>query len=244
VSLVPYVHLDEPLDGMGVGDRVPLTDAEAHHLGRVLRLPRGSDVEVADGTGWHAAGAYDTDAVRLTTDPRYDPVPAPRLVLAQALPKGRKLDEVVRVATELGVDRIVPVIAERSLSRPDDRKADRAAERWRAVARAACEQARRPHRPTLDAPVPTAGLVARLDPGPVLVAVPGAPSLPGVLTGIGVVGTLALVVGPEGGFAGSEVDLLVAAGARPVGLGPTVLRTEHAGAVGLAVLAASVGRWG
>jgi 16S rRNA (uracil1498-N3)-methyltransferase len=244
VSLVPYVHLDGPLDGVGVADRVPLTAAESHRLGRVLRLRPGADVEVADGTGWHATGTYDRDTVRLTSDPLRAPVPTPRLVLAQALPKGRKLDEVVRVATELGADRIVPVLAERSVSRPDDRKADRAVERWRAVARAACEQARRPHRPMLDAPVPTAGLPQRLDPGPVLVAVPGAAPLPRVVAAIGPLDAVTLVVGPEGGLTPAEVDGLVAAGGRAVGLGPTVLRTEHAGAAGLAALAAGVGRWG
>jgi hypothetical protein len=88
-----------------------------------------------------------TMPARSSARPPSTPAPRPVLRVAQGLPKGRKLDEVVRVCTELGVDELVPVAADRCVVRLDERKAAKAVERWDAVARSASEQARRPFRP-------------------------------------------------------------------------------------------------
>jgi 16S rRNA (uracil1498-N3)-methyltransferase len=246
VSLTPYVHLDAPLADVGPDGAVPLTPPEHHHLTRVLRLRDGAPVEVADGAGSAAPAVLAGDAVRLTGPPVHRPPRRPHLIVAQALGKGRKLDEVVRVVTELGVDEVVPVAAERSVTRLDQRKAASALERWRAVARAASEQARRPTRPRITAPVGTDELAAR--DGVLLLAHPGGTPLPVVVADLAdrdqdEVAAVTVAVGPEGGFSDAEVAACLAAGARSVGLGPTVLRTEHAAAAACAVLAAGLGRW-
>lgn len=241
MSLRPYVHLDQPLAGAGSGDQVPLDRAARHHLTTVLRLAPGAPLEVADGRGATACAVLADDTVELTTDAQVCEPRLPRLELAQALAKGRKLDEVVRQATELGVDALHPVTAERSVVRLDGDRREKARERWRSVARSAAEQSRRPSRPWI-APVRS---VAELDPSDalVLVAEPGAPALPRTLERAAPAQRVVLVVGPEGGWTAGERGTLLEGGATAVGLGPTVLRAEHAGAAGLAVLAALLGRW-
>jgi 16S rRNA (uracil1498-N3)-methyltransferase len=247
MSRTPFVHLAADLADAGPGVAVALGEDEAHHLTRVLRLRVGAEVEVADGRGRRVAAVLGAGQVVLTADPVHTPRPRPELVLAQALPKGRKLDEVVRVATELGVDRIVPVATARSVVTLRGERAARAAERWRAVGRAAAEQSRRPYLPRVDTPVEVASLptVASVAAGgALLVAAPGAAPLPEVVASSARAAPVTVAIGPEGGFTTEEVAALVAAGARAVGLGPAVLRTEHAGAAALAVLGALLGRWG
>ena len=242
MSLTPFVHLDTSLAGAGCGARFALSSQERQHLTRVLRLPPGATLEVADGQGWVAAAELLTDGVRLTGDALRQPERRPRLVLAQALPKGRKLDEVLRQATELGVDEIRVVTTARSVPRLEDARVAKATTRWQAVVRAASEQARRSRRPEVTGPLALERLAR--DDELLLIAHPGAPGLPTVAETLVGAEAVVLAVGPEGGFRDSEVADAVAGGALAVGLGDAVLRTEHAGAAGLAVLAAAVGRWG
>ena len=246
MSLTPYLHLDVDLTVVTEGDAVAVSEAERHHLRKVLRLTEGAAVVVADGGGIHAAAELRADGLVLTATPVAVPPPTPRLVLAQVLPKGRKLDEVVRQATELGVDEVRILTSQRCVVRLPADRAERARQRWEAVARAAAEQARRAHRPPLTGPISLDRLGR--DDELLLIAHPAAPGLPTALGmlpgGAPGAGTLVLAIGPEGGFTDTEVAAVVTSGGLAVGLGSTVLRTEHAGAAGLAVLAALCGRWG
>ena len=242
MSLTPFLHLDAPLAGLAAGDAVHLSAAQRSHLERVLRLAPGAVVEVADGAGWSAPGVLTEGGVRLTGDARLTPEPTPRLVLAQGLPKGRKLDEVLRQATELGVDEVRVLTTARSVPRLEGDRGARARGRWEAVVWAASEQSRRTRRPSVRGPLSLERCV-----GPeevVLVAHPGAPGLPRVAQEVTGAPAVVLAVGPEGGFTDEEVADAVTSGALAVGLGQAVLRTEHAGPAGLAVLSAVVGRWG
>lgn len=257
MSLVPYLHLEVPLAGAQVGDRLALDATTSHHLGRVLRLRDGAEVVLSDGAGHEAAARLAGGEVELTGPVTLAPRPAPTLTVAQGLPKGRKLDEVVRQVTELGADRIVPVAADRSVTRLAGDKADRAVARWSAVARAAAEQARRPWVPHVTAVTDVVALTDALPAGcRLFVAHVGAQqALPDAVAADRAAGTaagavarprahhLAVAVGPEGGWRDDEVAALVDAGAEVVGLGRSVLRTEHAAAAAVAVLGALVGRW-
>jgi 16S rRNA (uracil1498-N3)-methyltransferase len=246
VSLRPYVHLEVALAAASRGSLLPLSERDRHHLARVLRLSDGAAVEVADGAGGSAPAVLAGDGLRLEGDPVHVAAPTPHLTLAQALPKARKLDEVIRVATELGVDRVVPVAAARSIVRLDGDRAAKAGARWRAVARAAAEQSRRPRVPEVHAVVATAELptiAGRSSQAALVVAHPDGPPLPDVVAGWRSRHRVTVAVGPEGGFADEEVRCLLDAGATLAGLGPTILRTEHAGAAALAVVAALLGRW-
>lgn len=242
MSLTPYVHLDVDLSSARIGDRLPVGRDDHHHLITVLRLGPGAQVEIADGRGTSALATLTSGEVEVATAPVVRPEPRPWLVLAQALPKGRKLDAIVRHACELGVDELRVIDSARSVVRLDERRAARGLERWSAVARAACEQARRPRRPAIVGPIPLDRLGR--DDELLLVAHPDAPALPSAASAWQPAERIALAIGPEGGFTDDEVADAVAGGALAVGLGPSVLRTEHAGAAGLAVLAAATGRWG
>lgn len=241
MSLTPYLHLDVRLDGVSVEAELDLTAEATHHLHRVLRLRDGATLVVADGRGREAPAVLTASGVTLTGPPQVRRGRRPRLVLAQGLPKGRKLDDVLRQAVELGVDEVRILHTERCVARLDPARVGSARARWDAVVRAACEQARRPDRPPVEGPVAWERLGR--DDEVLLVAHPGSPPLPSVADELLDAGTIVLAVGPEGGFTDVEVADAVAAGALAVGLGPDVLRTEHAGAAGLAVLAAGTGRW-
>lgn len=241
MSLVPYVHVATSLrDGVS-GDEVALTETERHHLRRVLRLPDDAEVEVADGVGHQAEARLRADALLLTAAATYLPPARPELWVAQALPKGRKLDEVVRQTTELGVDGIVVVAAQHCVARVDPAKLPRLHQRWEGVARAASEQARRPRRPQLVGPASTAQLGK--EPGTLIVTHPGGAALPAVLADHTDAERITLAIGPEGGWSDAEVAAWQDDGTILAGLGPTVLRTEHAAAAALAVAAATCGRW-
>lgn len=243
MSQVPFVHVDQDLDAADVGTLVTLTEAEEHHLRRVLRLRDGARIEVADGVGHHALARLTAAGPELIADGQRIPRPDPALWVAQALPKARKLDEVIRQVTELGADGVAVIAAERSIVRLDGTKADRARQRWTGVARAACEQARRAWLPQVTGP---SGVGDLLDaPGLLLVAHPGGVPLPQLLDdGTILADRVTVAIGPEGGWSAAEVTALTAGGAELVGLGSTVLRTEHAAAAALAVAAAMTGRWG
>jgi 16S rRNA (uracil1498-N3)-methyltransferase len=219
-----------------LADTVDVAGEDGHHLARVLRLRSGEGVTVADGSGvWrpYRIAEVGSAGVQLaaTGAIQQEPTPSERLAVAFALTKGDKPDLVVQKLTELGVHRIVPVLAERSVSRPDRARARAAAERWRRIAREAGRQCRRATLPDVDDLVP-------------LVALAGHPGLVVAQRGGQTVGTLGsptggellVVVGPEGGLAESEMDDL-----KPwarLDLGPHVLRAETAAMAAAAILLA------
>ncbi len=239
----PYVLVPAgTFAGRAAGERVDLPPEAEHHLVRVLRLRDGAGVEAADGAGVVVPARLREGTIELTAAPVETPAPAPRVHVWQALGKGRKHDEVVRVLTELGVDAVTAVASERTVVDLGG-KQDKVRARWHAVAHAACEQARRPRRPDLDGPVPVADLLADLGRRPCLLAHVGETTDPLSAASAGV-GTEEIVVaiGPEGGWTDAEVELARGAGATVVGLGPTVLRTEHAATVLASIVLAAAGR--
>jgi 16S rRNA (uracil1498-N3)-methyltransferase len=248
VSLRPYVHLDVSLAGRVPGETLALPVDAVHHLTRVLRLASGAPLDVADGAGWHAPARVGDGGVELRAAPTLQPLATPRLVVAQALAKGRKLDEVVRQVTELGADGFVALRTARSVVGPDAAKQAKVNGRWEQIAWSASEQSRRARRPRIDGPIPVHGLLERpadvaADDQLVLIAHPGARPLPDVLAERSAPALVTIAIGPEGGFDDAEVAGLEAGGARTVGLGPGVLRTEHAAAAAVAACAALLGRW-
>lgn len=245
------LHLVGPgaLDGVGVGDPVRLDGAEGRHAVSVARVRVGEVLRIADGQGTVVSGAVTAtgrDELTLTVDEvTVEPQPRPALVLVQALAKGGRDEMAVQAGTEIGVDRIVPWSAARSVSRWDGAKVEKGRARWAAIAQEAAKQAVRSRVPTVSAPVTTAQLAAVgrearralvvLDPvGAVRLSAWEPPAD---------VEEIVLVVGPEGGIDGSEFDRLEAAGAVRVRLGDTVLRTSTAGPAALAVLQTRLGRW-
>lgn len=249
MSLTPYVHLDRGVlrDAQG-GSMLDLPTEARTHLERVLRLQAGAPLVVADGEGREAAALLGVGTVVVDGPIVQQEASRPELHLVQALAKGRKTDEIVRSATELGVDSLLVVQSQRSVTKPDPNKAGRMAQRWRGIARSAAEQARRARLPRIEGPVPMADLLAGWPPQ--VAGVIGHPAAESTLrTGLASIevpedGALVAAVGPEGGWTEQELSDFSDRGLRPVRLGPSVLRTEHAGHALCAVLSFYLGRMG
>ncbi len=234
-----HVRPDAVRDG-----RVVLDADETHHIRRVLRLRVGDVVRAMDGLGHEWTVRLTALGARAEGDILEAGAPAPEsplhLTLAQGLPKGDKLDTVVRMSTELGVAAIVPLLSARSVSRAEAGAARRA--RWERVAREAAKQCGRAVVPTVAAPSSLADWLATRDPSALLVCLWERESTPlSERLPVRAPARAAVVVGPEGGLADDEVDALRGAGAIVAGLGPRLLRTETAGPVAVALLQA---RWG
>lgn len=226
-----------------VGDRrAVIRGDDARHLTTVLRARPGTPLTLADGTGTvHRArvtAVGDPVTVALTGSRHHAP-PRPAITVAHALPKGRKLDDVVRRLTELGVERIVPLHSARSQVQLEGPKAAKAHARWTAVAHAAAKQSRRARLPTID-PVGEWSTWRPDGPGLVLWEEATAPLRPAAEALVGA-DDLTLAVGPEGGLTADEV---AATDLRPVTLGATVLRTEFASLAGTVAVMTLVGRFG
>jgi 16S rRNA (uracil1498-N3)-methyltransferase len=220
-----------------LGGVVTLDDATARHA-RVLRLRAGAPVRLFDGAGREADARIvsidEGPAVCEATLPEARPDERPRVVLVQAMPKGSKLEGIVRMATELGVAEIHLATSGRTVARPDEHRAQKRADR---LARIAVEAARQAGRAVVPEVVPPAQLmdVAARAPEDAwrvvlwersdrrLEAPPGAASA-------------WIVVGPEGGLASAEVDALESAGFRSASLGTSILRVETAAPVAVALV--------
>jgi 16S rRNA (uracil1498-N3)-methyltransferase len=219
-----------------------LAEDDRHHLERVLRLRAGESVSVADGTGrWRPCtfragpgGPAGTAALEPAGEIITPPEPTSVVTVGFALTKGDRPEWAVQKLTEIGVDRIVPLVTARSVVRWEGDRAGRHLDRLREVARQAAMQSRRLRLPIIDVVRSPAQVVeAEPDPGGldaggggVALAVPG-----------GSPPTLAcptILVGPEGGWTLEEEEAAPAT----VGLGPTVLRTETAAVVAAVYLCA------
>jgi 16S rRNA (uracil1498-N3)-methyltransferase len=206
-------------------DACAVTGDDGHHLARVRRLRVGESVTAADADGrWRpyevaAVSGHTLDLVAVG-DARPEPRGTPRIAVAFALTKGEKPERVVAQLTELGVDRIVPVVARRSVVQWDEARRGAAVERFRRVAREAAMQSHRVILPVVEEIDSLPSLVGH---PAVLIAEAGAGLPPrGAPRG----GEWLVVVGPEGGIDSEEVTSL-----RPVGhlgVGPHVLRAETA----------------
>jgi 16S rRNA (uracil1498-N3)-methyltransferase len=255
VSLPLFVTAPETLRDAATGSAVVLAGGEGRHAAAVRRIRAGEQVEVADGAGRVArclVERAERDQLLLSVQTVRDIAPRlPRLVLVQALAKGGRDELAVETATEYGVDAVVPWQAERSVVRwagepaggRGDRS-DRGRRRWEATALAAAKQARRATVPPVGPLTTTAGLAARAAAGECLLVLQenaaeplSAAVLPQDVT------CVLLVAGPEGGIGDGELAALTTAGARPVRLGPEVLRSSSAGPAAVAVLSVRLGRW-
>ena len=233
------VHL--PPERIGA-DRAELTPEARHYLRDVLRLAPGDEVELFDGRGaaWSARVGPGFEGLALSGR-RETAGGGLAIHLLFALAKGEKVDLVVQKATELGVARLVPFAAERSVVRLEPEKGAERAERWRRIAEEAARQCGRSDVPEV---VPPTSLVAALDAVPpgfrrlVLHGEGGAPLASLALPGAPGV---AAVVGPEGGLTTAELLACQDAGAARASLGPRTLRAETAAIAVVALLQAVVG---
>jgi 16S rRNA (uracil1498-N3)-methyltransferase len=230
------------------GNRVTFDRHETRHLARVLRLHPGDLVIAADGAGREftvrveALGERATGTV-LTVATRAIESPV-AVALLQGIPKGDKMETIVRASTELGVARVCPVIAERTIVRLEPARWRERGRRWQRVAREAAKQCGRSVVPEVEPPRGLAECLAQGDsPGLGLCLWEGATDPLGrVLDRLSTPPqTVRVLVGPEGGLTRGEVEAARAHGFASVGLGPRILRTETAAPALVAIVQSRFG---
>ena len=242
------VHLVPALDGVAVGDVVVVEGDEAHHAVAVRRLRAGEQVVLTDGAGVSVVGEVAATGKRRleveVSSVRHEPAPTPPVTVVQALPKGDRGELAVEVLTEIGVARVVPWAAARSVAVWKGERAQKSLARWRATAREAAKQARRSHHPEV-LPLATTDEVVGLVCGAALaVVLHEEAAAPLADLAVPATGEVVVVVGPEGGLTDEEVAAFATAGATAVRLGAEVLRTSTAGVAAVAALLSRTPRWG
>ena len=226
-----------------------LTGSEAHHAIRVLRLRRNDRVTVLDGAGGEIlcdVEGHDRDKVQLTTAERRFIPPLPyQITLLQALPKGKIIESIIQKATELGVFRIVPLLAERVVSTrlaPKDNL--QKTEKWRTIAVEAIKQCGSAWLPQIEQPLTPAQFLLRHESFdlPLIASLQSGSRHPREYfrafrsKSETMPRSLCILVGPEGDFSPAEMDLITSAGMSPISLGRLVLRTETAAIYCLSIL--------
>jgi len=208
-----------------------LSPDDVHHLGRVLRLRDGEEVIVSDGAGHWARTSWrggtrsggGTGGVG-DGSVQFEDAASPALTVAFAPVKGERPEWVVQKLTELGIDRIVPLVSERSIVRWEGGRGKPAVRRLRRVAREAAGQCRRVWLPDVSEVTTFAELGGLGAPGEVVLAQLSG-DRPRVTQRV-------VAVGPEGGWSGPELS----AGLPTVGFGLSVLRAETAAVTAAALM--------
>ncbi|MEY3317344.1 MAG: hypothetical protein RLZZ503_546, partial [Actinomycetota bacterium] len=213
---------------------------EGKHAVQVRRMREGEAIQLSDGKGLRVRGTVaelSGSTLKLqVTEVIKEELPSRQITLVQALAKGDRDELAVQAATELGVMGIIPWQASRSISRWDGPKIAKGQARWQQIVSEAAKQSLRAYTPEVENIVDTkelAEIVSNFD----LVLVLDT-SATATVAGVGIPssGSIALVVGPEGGIEQSELDALRASGAKLVSLGANVLRTSTAGPALIAAL--------
>ena len=224
------------------GDRARLAASDLHYLRDVLRLGAGAEVEVFDGHGGAYSARMPEGGDLLVLGPRRQSADSPaRIHLGFALARGDRCDVVVQKATELGVARLSPFQATRSVVRLDPSRGEARARRWRRIAAEAARQSGRADVPVVDAPTTLGAILAdaRQDARVIVLYEGGGEPLADAVDHR--VAHHLLLVGPEGGFAPEEIEACLAAGGRLATLGPRTLRFETAAVVAVALVQHLVG---
>lgn len=229
-------------------DALTLSDREAHHARHVLRLRDDEQVTVLDGAGsvlTCKVSSGKRDSVMLQViERRVCPALPCAITLLQAVPKGKIIESVIQKATELGVARIVPILSERVITHLDADGAEAKADKWQQIAVEAIKQCGSPWLPGVEPPITPAQFLARRE------------SCDLALVGCLESGSrhprvwfeqflaehkklptsVAVWIGPEGDFTAGEYAAIQKSGARPITLGPLVLRVETAATYCLSVV--------
>lgn len=227
-------------------ETVVLAGDEAHHAARVVRIQVGETVLLLDGEGAEIRGTVAVvgkkEVTIQVTGRRSHAQPGTEITLIQAIAKNAAMEGLIHRAVELGCRRLVPLLSERSVSRPDDAAGKRA--KWQSIADEALKQSGNAWRLTVENPVTPATFIARKEPLELLLiaSLLDAPKH----TGFHLADfqsrhrhaprSVGLLIGPEGDFSPVEYAAFRDAGAKSLTLGPLVLRVETAATALLAIV--------
>jgi 16S rRNA (uracil1498-N3)-methyltransferase len=226
------------------GPTPALGGTEAHHAATVLRVKPGDEISVLDGAGRELlceVTSVDRKTVALQVRQTYfSPEPACRVTLVQAVPKGKLIETIIQKATELGASRVIPLLSERVVTQLEEDAAQHKAEKWQQAAIEAVKQCGQRWLPKVEAPLTLPDLLARGEkfdlslvgslrddarhPREYFQALPSPPA------------SVCVWIGPEGDFTDAELAAIRGAGARPISLGPLVLRSDTAALYTLSIV--------
>lgn len=225
-----------------------LNDSEAHHALHVLRVRRGDGVSVLDGAGaeyvCEVKGCRRSEVELKVLEKTATPPLPWRITLAQALPKGKPIESIIQKATELGVARIVPLLAQRVVSQLNDESGIEKQRKWQLVAIEAIKQCGSPWLPRIEKPMTPDQFLRRkeeFDLSLLGCLQPGSRHPREFFSEFQTQhhrrpASVCVWVGPEGDFTPAELKLVQAAGAKPITLGRLVLRVETAAIYCLSVI--------
>ena len=227
-------------------DTATITDSEHHHLRNVLRITPGETVRIIDGHGnVYTAEVLDAGTKRASSEVRIlnhesHPRVPPAITLFQGLPKNDKMELILQKTTEIGVTQIVPLHTEYALQKPSQNRY----ERWQRVVISATKQCKRAWLPELCATQTFQESLAQLERFSLRLFLNPDPDrtsqtqhIREILRKVSQATTIALFVGPEGGFSDQEIAAAIEKGCSPVTLGTNILRTETAAIIAVAAIA-------
>lgn len=225
-----------------VKDIIHIRGREAHHAKDVMRLKVGDEIVVFDDTGYEYVSVIDRidrgDIIAKIHNRVEKEINIFKLILAQALPKLNKMDLIVEKSTELGVERIIPVVTTRTVVQVDMAKTDSKIIRWNKLAVEASKQCGRTAVPKIDEIKSFKDSLSYIKDYE-LAIIPclqeGAEKMKDILKGK-LAKSAILFIGPEGDFTEEEIKMATSMGARPVSLGREILRSETAAIAALSVL--------
>lgn len=226
-----------------VGENVLITDGDAVHISRVLRMKRGDLAIVCDCAGndmlCRIAETHENTVELEILDKRpSEGEPDVFLRLFQCMPKSDKMDFIVQKAVELGACEIIPVVSKRCVSRPDDKSAAKKTERWQKIAEEAAKQCGRGRIPVVGKMLSfteAVGAFDRDDTCGIFFYECGGQTLTDIIAASSQ-RKIDIFIGPEGGFEREEAELAQKAGMIPATLGKRILRCETAPVAAISVL--------
>lgn len=228
------------------GNKIIITGKDVNHIKNVLRMKLGEELAVSNGLDekeYHcgiAEWCEDKIICDLFFVKEKGVELASRIYLFQGLPKADKMELIIQKAVELGVYEIIPVASKRAVVKLDEKKAKSKLIRWRAIAEAAAKQSKRGIIPGIKEVMSFQEAVdysscAQVKMIPYELA-QGMERTKEIISGIKPGETVAIFIGPEGGFAEEEIEKAMQMGIEPVTLGRRILRTETAGLAVLSVI--------
>lgn len=226
-------------------EQILIEGSDVNHIRNVLRMQNGEEVEISDGTGReYVCRIREMNERQITLDieqKRISVAELPsRITLLQGIPKGDKMELIVQKAVELGVSEIVPVEMKRTVVRLDAKKAQKKKERWNSIAESAAKQSKRGIIPQVTNVMSFQEAVSYAAQSDVLLipyeCAENMEQTRQIISGIQPGDSVAVWIGPEGGFEEQEVERIVLQGGKPITLGHRILRTETAGLAIVSIL--------
>jgi len=216
---------------------------EAHHGVNVLRLKQSEEVKISDGAGSWGIGKVSQLSKKSFTveisDRGFEPAPKQKVIVVQAILKNDANKEAVDFLTQVGADEIIPWQSQHSIGKIDDKSLSK----WQSAARESSRQSRRVRIPVVTNNHSTERLISKtLDLENIFVLHESAENRLSQIE-INQEADVFLIIGPEGGLSEFEVNTFIAAGAKVVRLGESVLRAANAGAAATSVVMSRTGKW-